>query len=287
MPSLLPSIMHFNSILWHHAVASQTVGLPVLLHDINLLIGSNIGATFASSTGIWTLANGAVLNAGAASASLLASLGKVALTMGAIGVGSTVAIKNAYNLAKEKYKNRTKKVKIEKHNIFDNINDAFKKHTEKSKEETKEKTKKEPEKVVNTEKTEDKKPFFRGDVNDRINQTVNYLIKKNVISEPTKKELEKMSKEEFIAKFKDIFNEHYQVNKTEDKNESKTTTFYRDDIAPEINEYIQNAINKGNYSSEAEVEALYQIDPENLTEWIKYEMNFSKEETEENKMGGK
>lgn len=142
LPHLLPSVMYLNSALWHTAVAAgvpANAGIPVLLHDVNTIIGANIGATFASGTGIWTLANGAALNATVAEAGILASLGRLALIatpfVGAkIAIknisGATSAIKNAVKKAKEKIKQRKEKIEEEtpekKGHFFKNIKDYAK-----------------------------------------------------------------------------------------------------------------------------------------------------------------
>jgi len=116
LPHLLPTIMYLCSTFWGVAVSAgvpANAGLPVLLHDINTIIGAHIGASYAASSGIWTLASGAALNATAAEAGILITLGnlaKVALPF----ASAKMTIKNAINIAKEKIQKR--KEKIEKEN---------------------------------------------------------------------------------------------------------------------------------------------------------------------------
>lgn len=115
IPHLLPSVMYLNSALWHTAVTSGAVanaGLPALLHDVNLIFGSQIGASYAASSGLWTLANGTLLNATAAEAGILTVLGKLtAITLPFVGIN--IARKNACKLAKEKIQKRKEKIEKE------------------------------------------------------------------------------------------------------------------------------------------------------------------------------
>lgn len=284
MQALLPSIMYFNSALWHQAVVNGATQLPTILHEINMVIGSNIGATYASGSGIWTLANGSILNATAAQAGLLASLGKIALSAGTIGIGATVAVKNAYRLAKEKiekFKNREKKPKVKddknKTNIFTNVKDSFTKGYEKGKEKVTEEWNKYKENKKNKEDSksnkkdpEDIKPenkeFHRNDVSERINRVVNLLIDREYISKAEKEEMEKADKETFMAKFKEVFNK-YNIDSVKKDNKEDKVEFNRTDINFAVSEFIKYCYETGIYTDE-DIKKINGMDKETLTNYV-------------------
>ena len=271
--ALLPSIMQFNSIMWHKFIAEgalASTGMPKALNDINLLIGHRIGATYASGSGIWTLANGTILNATAAQASLLAAIGKVALFTGGIGLGSSVAIVNACRLAKEKiekFKNREKKPKAPKDdtksNIFTNVKDSFTKGYEKGKEKVteewnkykenkkkKDDSKTEPDNKKNPEDIKsDNKEFHRDDVSERINRVVNLLIDREYISQKEKEELENADKETFMTKFKETFNK-YNIDSVKKDDKKDKVEFNRTDVNYSVSEFIKYCYETGIYTDE-------------------------------------
>jgi len=291
MQALLPSIMYFNSALWHQAVINGATQLPTILHEINMVIGSNIGATYASGSGIWTLANGSILNATAAQAGLLASLGKIALSAGTIGIGATVAVKNAYRLAKEKiekFKNREKKPKVKedknKTNIFTNVKDSFTKGYEKGKEKVTEEWNKYKENKKNKEDSksnkkdpEDIKPenieFHRNDVSERINRVVNLLIDRGYISQKEKEELEKADKPTFTTKFKEIFNKYNIDNVNKDNKEDKVE-FNRTDINFAVSEFIKYCYETGIYTDE-DIKKINLMNKETLTNHVYSDPRFA------------
>lgn len=102
-PVIIPAIMHANSVLWVHAPA-----LRGMLHGCNLALGKLIGASYVGSTGLWTSAAGTIINANAASASLLGALATQTASLGAVGI----AAKKLATKIKDKIK-RKKKDKIE------------------------------------------------------------------------------------------------------------------------------------------------------------------------------
>lgn len=290
MQALLPSIMYFNSALWHQAVVNGATQLPTILHEINMVIGSNIGATYASGSGIWTLANGSILNATAAQAGLLASLGKIALSAGTIGIGATVAVKNAYRLAKEKiekFKNREKKPKVKddtKSNIFTNVKGSFTKGYEKGKEKVTEEWNKYKENKKNKEDSksnkkdpEDIKPenkeFHRNDVSERINRVVNLLIDRGYISQKEKEELEKADKPTFTTKFKEIFNKYNIDNVNKDNKEDKVE-FNRTDINFAVSEFIKYCYETGIYTDE-DIKKINLMNKETLTNHVYSDPRFA------------
>lgn len=284
--ALLPSIMQFNSIMWHKFIAEGALantGMPKALNDINLLIGHKIGATYASGSGIWTLANGTLLNSGAAQASLLAAIGKVALSAGTVGVGATLAVKNAYRLAKEKiekFRNREKKPKTKdnenKSNIFTNVKDSFAKGFEKGKEKVTGEWNKHKENKTNKNNQDNKKAaentnpenkeFHRSDVSERINRVVNLLIDRDYISKTEKEELEKVDKETFMAKFKEIFN-RYNIDSVKKDNKEDKVEFNRTDINFAVSEFIKYCYETGIYTDE-DIKKINEMDKETLTNHV-------------------
>lgn len=275
--ALLPSIMYFNSVLWNQAIVSgiaETAGLPVVLHDINTIIGAKIGATFTEATGIWTLANGSLLNAGAAQAGLLAALGKVALSAGSVGIGATLAVKNAYKLAKEKIQNRKNKKTHEKDpnkkSTFEGMKESFKKGFSKGKNKTKEDDKKGKEdSTLKPSEPNENKEFKRDDVSKRVVQAVNYFVEKGIISEEEKKELEKLPREEFVSKFKQIYNTRIEVKKDDasTKKEPININELKKGVPLSIYKYIDYCLETGIYTQE-EVDKLQKLDEKSLKDII-------------------
>lgn len=231
--SLLPSIMAINSNLWWVAVnagATPNVGLPAVLHDINLIIGSKIGATYAAGTGVWTLANGATLGAGAIVSGALATLGKVAL-VGTVGTGLSVAVKNAYKKAKEKIKNRP--VKEKNPSKIGTVVSTIKKGLVEGKNKAKEKITEikekntdpvEVEEIKKTdEKSEVKKETEALEKNiSKMDKMLEYMYQQGFITEADKKDMLKVSdKKEFLNLLK---NKLEQVEPEEKEVEEKTAS---------------------------------------------------------------
>ena len=107
-PYIIPAIMHANSVLWTSAPALRS-----FLHGCNLVLGKTIGASYVGSTGLWTAANGALINAGAAKASLLGALTVQATTIGLIGTSA----KKLVSKIKDKIKNKKESIEPEKENL--------------------------------------------------------------------------------------------------------------------------------------------------------------------------
>lgn len=300
LQALLPSIMYFNSVLWNQAIlagASETVGLPVVLHDINSIIGAKIGATFVEGSGIWTLANGSLLNAGAAQAGLLASLGKVALSAGAAGVGATVAVKNAYRLAKEKIQNRKNKEKDpDKKSTLKEMKDAIINGYNKGKEKFKGKNKEEKIEKVDkvivepTTKEGEEPLFYRDDVKEEICASVEKLYEEGILTLSEVKKLEKLEKRDFIIEFRKAYARYTEKGKsTEEKVE-----FTRTDLNTAILNYIKYNIKQGSLTPE-QIKQYQEMDKEELRDliyndpnFIEYEKNpINPEELEEKGKGSK
>lgn len=278
--TLLPSIMAINSNLWWVAInsgASADVGLPVVLHDINMIIGTKIGATYAAGTGVWTLANGATLGVGAIVSGALATLGKVAL-IGAAGTGLTVAVKNAYNLAKEKIskiKQKQKDENNEKKVNIEGIKEAFKKGYEKSKAKAKEGyefLKQEKTKFDNKESIKEPEKFYRDDIKQSLIDRINYLIEKGIITKEQQKELMIAKKEEFIMKFREIFN-RWQINSNNPEDGEKKESFNREDIPLSTNEFIKYCFKIGVYNNQ-DLVRLNSMDKSELTRMIRKDPRF-------------
>ena len=99
-PYIIPAIMHANSVLWTSAPALRS-----FLHGCNLVLGKTIGASYVGSTGLWTAANGALINAGVANASLLGALTVQATTIGVIGKSAKKLIEKIKDKFEKKQKN--------------------------------------------------------------------------------------------------------------------------------------------------------------------------------------
>lgn len=92
--------MHANSVLWTSAPA-----LRGFLHGCNLVLGKTIGASYVGSSGLWTAASGALINASAAEASLLGALAIQATTIGVIGTSSKKLVSKIQEKIKKKNEN--------------------------------------------------------------------------------------------------------------------------------------------------------------------------------------
>lgn len=286
LPQLLPSIMYMNSILWSKVAmgsATQTV-----LHNINLLIGSKIGASYASASGLWTLSNGALLNATAAEASLFAAIGKVTLLTSMVVPAPVITIKKAIKLAREKltkHKNKRQNLKENeaenKTNIFTTARDAFSKGYEKGK-------------TKFTEKWEEHKKkkedagilkFYRDDITERVNDRVNYLIDKGFINEEQRRLLETLDKDKFMEMFesldrgfetKDINlmypNLNYQSEKVVDEQE-KNAGVTLNELDQDVEDYINYAQETGMYT-ERDVEVIKKLSPVELRRLLENDPSF-------------
>mgnify|MGYP004628790595 CR=1 FL=1 len=99
-PYIIPAIMHANSVLWTSAPA-----LRGFLHGCNLVLGKTIGASYVGSSGLWTAASGALINASAAEASLLGALAIQATTIGVIGTSAKKLVSKIQEKIKKKNEN--------------------------------------------------------------------------------------------------------------------------------------------------------------------------------------
>lgn len=99
----IPTLMLSNSTLWHSIPALQGV-----FHGINQVLGTVIGATYTSGTGIWTVA-GAALNAEAANLSLLGAVTRIGVVAGGTGLLTAKAVSKI----KEKLNSNNKSNEIE------------------------------------------------------------------------------------------------------------------------------------------------------------------------------
>lgn len=99
-PYIIPAIMHANSVLWTSAPA-----LRGFLHGCNLVLGKTIGASYVGSSGLWTAASGALINASAAEASLLGALAIQATTIGVIGTSAKRLVSKIQEKIKKKNEN--------------------------------------------------------------------------------------------------------------------------------------------------------------------------------------
>lgn len=105
LPLLIPGIMHANSVLWNHTTNPIFQGF---LHNIcNCNLAKLIGATYNEATGVWTATNGILINANAASSSLIAALATHAVNTSAIGIAAKKVIDA---IKKKREEKRSKKL---------------------------------------------------------------------------------------------------------------------------------------------------------------------------------
>lgn len=105
VPVIAPAIMHANSVLWF----TGSVSRKIFLHKCNLFLGKTIGAKFFPITGLWIKANGAMINATAATDSLA---GALAVTIANIAALSSISVLVTKKVKKFHFK------KIKKNNDF-------------------------------------------------------------------------------------------------------------------------------------------------------------------------
>jgi len=119
-PVIVPAIMHANSVLWHALPFAQG-----FLHACNMnVLGPMIGASYLE-TGLWTTAAGQLINATAATDSILAALGVSALTTGGtftVLTGTGLAVDSAVSFLREKFKKKKEKQQAEENNVENNDN---------------------------------------------------------------------------------------------------------------------------------------------------------------------
>lgn len=279
--ALAPSIMYMNSWWWWKLVGAGAVpetGLPAFLHAVNLKIGTAIGASFTSKTGIWTLANGAILNGTAAEAGLLATVGKVALLSGVTIGSGAVAVKNAVKLATDKIKGRKNKYKHAKDDsIFATVTNSVKNGYSKGKE-----------KVKGVFKKKDKFDFAfeREDFSDSLNDRVETLISKGYIDKETEKALYEMSREDALKVIKEA-DQKFQQDSVKNQPqpeptpapspapepEKENTEELRTDLPQEMREFIDYGIMVGAYDKNV-ISSINKMPLDKALELIKTDPNY-------------
>ena len=80
--ALIPSIMHANSVMWHHSNSA----IQEFLHAINIQLGKLVDFTFDGSMGrgLWITKEGGLFNADAATANILPAIFTYGLTTAGI-----------------------------------------------------------------------------------------------------------------------------------------------------------------------------------------------------------
>ncbi len=115
---LIPALMSANSTLW------ANTSVPIIkeaLHGFNLVLGKVIGASYAPS-GLWTSINGALINAEAAKASVLAALTLNVTSVGALGFAAKKLVDKVLNKFKTN-KNTSEEVQNNENNKNEDTND--------------------------------------------------------------------------------------------------------------------------------------------------------------------